>query len=365
MQACDTVTWHFGDGTPDVTVTESPFVAHTYATPGSYSATATLANTLGSIQGSGTVAIAPAAATYVDFSPSQITVPETAGSITFTLVRGGDLNRTSTVHYWHPATSQAEAINGDVVFAPGETTKSIVMRVFDNHAYTGAFTGTVFATAADGTAVRANRAQYTLTETSAQPTATVDDVRVLESAGTANIVVHLSAPLGVPVVFQALPGNDFTGTPTCVLQPGEVRCAVPVSLIDDDVAGPDRTFTVKIEKRDSPVGPLFLRDTATVTIVDDDAPRIVVAEPASLALLAGAHGTVNVSLQPPNAAAQTVAISSARPEVAAVPASLTIPAGGTATLDLHALAAGTAKIWIGSSFSVDVTVAVPRRRASR
>ncbi|HKS25630.1 MAG TPA: Calx-beta domain-containing protein [Thermoanaerobaculia bacterium] len=205
-----------------------------------------------------------------------------------------------------------------------------------------------------------------------QPTATVDDVRVSEGDGTADVVVRVSAPFGVPVLFQALPADgtatnnaDYAGTPSCVLRPGDTQCVMSIPIVDDDVAESDEFFTVRVEKQYSPVGPRFLRDTATITIVDDDAARIVVAAPASLIVLAGTHGTVTVSMQPSGATAQTVALSSTRPEVAAVAASLTIPAGGSATLDIHALAPGTAKISIGSSFSVDVTVAVPRRRAAR
>ena len=68
-----------------------------------------------------------------------------------------------------------------------------------------------------------------------------------------------------------------------------------------------------------------------------------------------------MSIQPPRNAAQTVSVWSTRPDVASAPESLTIPAGGKATLKIHALASGVATIWIvtadGFSFSVDVTVA--------
>lgn len=57
LQACDSVTWHFGDGSPDVTATQSTMITHAYAAPGIYSATATVANALGSIHGDGDVTI--------------------------------------------------------------------------------------------------------------------------------------------------------------------------------------------------------------------------------------------------------------------------------------------------------------------
>jgi PKD repeat protein len=372
IQACDRLTWNFGDGTPPAD--GGMTTPHTYASPGVYQPSVTITNALGTAQISivDAVTIASNPPAYVDFSPADVSAPETAGSISFTLVRSGNLTTTSTVHYRHPAMTQTEPAEGDVVFAPGETMKSVVMKVFDDHVYTGPVTGIVFATAVDGTLVRTDHAQYTLTETNPQPTGTVDDVRVSEGAGTADVVVRVSAPFGVPVGFQALPADgtakanaDYSGGAYCVLQPGDTQCVLSVPLVDDDVPESDEFFTVRVEKRYAPVGPNFLRDTATVTIVDDDAPRSIVAEPASLIVLAGTHGSVKLSLQPPNATAQMVTLWSTRPEVAAVPVSLMIPAGGNATLDVHALAAGTAKIWIGSSFSVDVTVAVPRRRAAR
>ena len=362
LQSCDVLTWDFGDGTPPVTGTrlneDEALIDHTYAAPGTYQPSVTISNSLGQVFRGSVVRVTSDPPTYVDVSPSDVSVPKTAGSITFTLMRSGNLTTTATVH----------VLDADVVFAPGETTKSVVMKVFDDHRYTGPVTGVVRVTATDGTVVLTESARYTLTETNPQPTGTVDDARVTEGSGTADVVVRVSAPFGFPVVLQALPADgtakdteDYFGTPFCVMQPGETNCVLHIPIVDDDVAEPDETFTVKVQGS----GPLFLGDTATVTIVDDDAARIVVAEPPSLVLLPGTHGTVRVSMQPPSATAQMVALSSTHAEVASVPASLTIPAGGSATIDVHALAPGTTKISIGSSFSVDVTVAVPRRRASR
>ncbi|HEY6138384.1 MAG TPA: Calx-beta domain-containing protein [Thermoanaerobaculia bacterium] len=373
LQSCDVLTWDFGDGTPPVTGTrlndEEALMDHTYAAPGTYQPAVTISNALGQVIRYGAVTVTSDPPAYVDFSPAAVTTPETAGSITFTLERSGNLTTTATVHTWHPPRNQGEGIERDVVFAPGETTKSVTMKVFDDHAYTGSVTGFVVATATDGTLFHTASFSYTLTETSPQPTATVEDARVTEGGGTADVVVRVSAPLGFPVLFHAQladgtakAGDDYLATtPFCEMQPGETNCVLHVGIVDDDDAESDETFTVKVAGD----GPLFLGDTATVTIVDDDAARILVAEPPSLVLLPGAHGTVRISMQPPKPTEQMLALSSTHPEVASVPESLTIPAGGSATLDIHALASGTAKIAIGSSFSVEVTVAVPRRRASR
>ena len=457
IQSCDVLTWTFGDGTPSVVGSQT--ITHTWASPGVYHPSLTIANSLGSIQIPLLAVVASNPPTYVDFSPSNITVPETAGSITFTLVRSGNLNTTATVHY----RDVSSALSGDVTFAPGETTKSFTRNVVDDHAYGGDINGTVVATATDGTVFHGGigRADYTVTETDPRPTATVADAIVREGETTADVVVTVSGPFafspqfwGITTDGTAKEGSDYIGPVYCSLPPGATQCVLHFPIVDDNVPEPDKTFTVKVYALP---GPIFLRDTATVTIVDDDAaltpasiqvttgmpvslkldirqaaatnmviplhsssPEVVevpasvtvaagqssatftartlqagraritanvpgvaapvaaisvvdavaiAAEPLSLKVSAGTDGTVKISLRPPSAAAQTVTLWSTRPEVVTVPESLTIPAGGSATVDVHAIAAGAATIWIvtadGFLFPVDVTVVPPRRRATR
>ena len=358
LQACDMVTWHFGDGTPDVTVASSYFVTHTYANPGVYSATATIENTLGSKQGGGDVTVSPnpATATYIEFAPSTITVSETAGSMTFTLARSGNLNTTTKVHYQ----DQSSALSGDVTFAPGETAKSFTRKVVDDHAYGGDAGGNVVATATDGTLFRGGTAHYTITETNPRPTATVADAIVREGATTADVVVDVSGLFSFSPQFWGITTDDHIGPASCSLPVGATQC-----VLHFPIAEPDQTFTVKVSAQP---GPTFLRDTATVT-VKKLTPKSFTAEPTSIRVSAGTDGTVKISMQPASAAAQTVTMWSTRPDIATAPESLTIPAGDSATFDVHALAGGTATVWIvtsdGVSLPVDVTVVVPRRRASR
>src|SRR5437660_1320404 len=47
IQACDVVTWHFGDGTT-ASVTGSPSTSHVYAAPGRYSIAVEIRNSMGS-----------------------------------------------------------------------------------------------------------------------------------------------------------------------------------------------------------------------------------------------------------------------------------------------------------------------------
>jgi uncharacterized protein YjdB len=257
LQACDTVTWHFGDGSPDATVTQSYMITHTYATPGIYSATATVANTLGSIHGDGDVVI--------DSGPAM-TPPPAAGTATLT-----------------PTSIQVTA-------------------------------GTPVSLRLD-----------------------------ISPAAATNMVIPLqsSSPdvAAVPAAVTVAAGQSSATFTARSLHAGRAR------------------ITATVSGRGAPV--------AAIGVVD---PVAVSAEPSSVTVIAGAHGSLTISVQPSSATAQTVTLRSSRPDIATVPESLTIPGGGSATLDVHALAGGTTTIWIvtdGFALPVDVTVVVPRRRATR
>lgn len=358
LQACDSVTWHFGDGTPDVTVTGQPALTHVYAASGTYRPAVTIANALGTSHTATAFVVASNPPTYVDFSPNDITVPETAGHITFTLVRSGNLMTTAKVHYahaesWPSPVNQGEAIGGDLTFAPGETTKSFDMKIFDDRVYTGTVSDAVLVTATDGTLFHSNGAKYTLTETDPQPSATVADVRVAEGTetrNTADVVVTLSAPIGVPVTIFGTPSDgtakfpadyDPPGGRTCLFWPGDTQCVLHFPIVNDDIPESDETFIVTIQKRIADVGPSFARDTAAVTIVNDDAALT----PASTQVPTGARVTLKLDIGQPPAAPLTIPLQSSSAEVLEVPASVTIDAGQrTASISAHALKAGLSRV---------------------
>jgi PKD repeat protein len=380
IQACDRLTWDFGDGTT-ATVIGQTTIEHTYAAPGAYQPSMTISNALGSVQMFflQTITIAANPPAYVEFSQTQVTVPETARSIAFTLIRSGNLSISSTVHWAHAETligpvNQADATGGDITFALGETTKSFSLRIYDDHMYTGPQVGDIVSvTATDGTIPRINGvpaanavAYYTLTEVDPQPTVSVADVRVREDVGGAFFVVRLSAPIGVSVVIYGTPadgtaksGSDYSGSAGCSFAPGNTQCVIPIAIVNDAVREPDETFTLTIDTLGGGVAPSFARNTATCTIVDDDAGTLVV-EPAAVTLRPSDDATINVSLQPPRGTAEAASVTSTRRDVVTAPDSLIIPPGGTAAIPIRAVAAGTATISIstgdGVVYSVDVTV---------
>lgn len=144
-------------------------------------------------------------------------------------------------------------------------------------------------------------------ETPADARILIDDARIIaldpasvnlaESAGTATVVVRMSAPLGVPVSVPyalsgtATPGSDVTiPASPLVIAAGSTNALLPISIIDDTAPESDETLVVTLG---TPTNAL-LSASATVyalTILDEDwLPRLVNVEAANVAPT-GAHVT--------------------------------------------------------------------------
>jgi PKD repeat protein len=365
IQACDTVAWNFGDGTT-ATMIGNGFIQHTYAAGGSYRATATITNSLGTapVVSFNPIVVGLNPPVYVELTNANLTVPENAGAMTFNLVRSGDLSNATTVHYVQPppgapASTRVETVAADITFSPGETAKSFSLQVHDDHVYSGNLNGAVLLTSSDGTLFRSNGqtgssagAGFTIAEDDPQPTASIADARALEGIAAqkyAELVVTMSAPMGVPVQFlgfvedgTAKAGADYVrGSTTCIIDAGQTSCALHVLIVDDDVPEPDETFTLTAEQRVGEPGPAFTRRTAAFTIVNDDAALT----PSTSRVAAGAEVALRLDVGQPQPLPLTVFLQSLSPEVVDVPPSVTIPAGqSSASFTAHAAAAGRSRV---------------------
>jgi len=364
IQACDTVTWNFGDGTTATTAGAS-MIQHTYATAGSYTPAVTITNSLGTSQALNVSPIVVAAnpPVYVEFANANLIVPEADGTMTFNLIRSGDLSHASTVHYQQPPPgsqpiAKVESVSADITFAPGETAKSFALQIHDDHVYSGNVTGAVLLTAGDGTlfhtgllTMPSTWANFTLIDADPQPTAAVADVRIVEGTetqNTAEFLVTMSAPMGVPVQLFGTPsdgtaksGSDFGGGSTCIIAAGQTSCVLHVQIVNDDVPEPDETFTLTVNQRIGEAGPAFTRSTATCTIVNDDAAFTPLASRIST----GAQIALRLEAGQPQTSPLTVSLRSSSPDVVEVPPSVTIPVGQQgASFTAHALLPGRSRI---------------------
>jgi hypothetical protein len=95
VQPCDTVTWNFGDGTPEVVVQGSNKVEHTFTDSANVSVTATVSNAAGSATAQSSVVIADdPIRVKIDDAIAYENAP--GGTFQLQLHRTGGMSRTGT-----------------------------------------------------------------------------------------------------------------------------------------------------------------------------------------------------------------------------------------------------------------------------
>ena len=358
VQGCDSVTFHFDDGTPDVTLTGGSAVMHTYSTLGLYHPSVRIANSMGAQSNVTPLVITPDPPAVVSLTDHFPVVPENAGSVTLNLQRGGNLSIASTVN-WSTVCTRCGSLqpgSGTVTFAPGETAKSFTLTVHDDQVYSGDTLDDVYVSAADGTIFDPGNvltsATIRIIDNDPRPTASIDDVRVSESGGSAHFTIHLSAPLGLDAVIAAYAedgtaraGIDYIVPPSHTMYvsipAGATGGSFDVPIVDNAKPESDKTFTITIYGWTGAL-PLIGRGTATCTILNDD-----FLAPATLHVPTGQSAPLQFDAGRPFAAQTVIPVAAGDPATIAVPASITIPAGSAAgTIEVTGLHAGTTTIGV-------------------
>ena len=204
----------------------------------------------------------------------DVTVAEDAGSAVFRVGLSGESDQAVTAAYrtadW-TATAGADyaAMNGTLVFQPGETRKAIAVPVLDDSEEEGDETFTMRLSDVRNATLGDPEGTGTIRDDddddpddgadgpsspSGLPALVIDDVTVAEDGGSAPFTVSLSRPTSgaVTVAYEtadwtATAGSDYTAASgTLTFAPGETRktIAVPV-LVDDEEEGAE-IFTVRL-----------------------------------------------------------------------------------------------------------------------
>lgn len=287
IDACDTLTWDFGDGTPKQIVTGSGDIDHTFPIAGSFVIYVGIRNSAGTgtIHGSAYVCADPPA--IVRFTKSNYEVSESGGSVTVTLKRSGDTSRAFTLDYsTFPNGSEfvrnLEPLMNKVSFASGETVKNIVHRVQDDAVFSGDSDHSI-GVVSDGAVVMdagpVTTSNIRVVEDEAGPELTIDDLTVPEGNNEhpVTFTIHLSKPATDRVYAWCVPHDgtahavtDFRllGS-TAIVEPGQTAATCQVQVLGNTAVGPDKTFTVTT---DPVIGPVTVKKgTALCTLTNDDA----------------------------------------------------------------------------------------------
>jgi outer membrane protein assembly factor BamB len=211
-------------------------------------------------------------------------------SMTFDLTLSVPTSQTVTVD-WGTADGTATvadndyaATGGTVVFAPGETAKTVTVAAEGDVKKEPSETFFVnYSLVAPGNATLPDaQAVGTILNDDPDPLISIGDTHVVEGSpsGTtpAVFLVTLSNPSATTVTAHystaggtATPSLDFTTTSgTVTFAPGDVEEPVTVSVTRDAAGEPDETFYVNLSL---PTGGTVQRSQGTGVILDDDAPK--------------------------------------------------------------------------------------------
>ena len=200
----------------------------------------------------------------------------------FTVTRSGEAASPLTVRV--QVTERGSFIAGtppsEVTIAANE--RAATLPVANEDDATDEPDGAVTATLAAGAGYvlgSAASATVTVTDNDAAPELTIADVRALESAGAIEFTVRLAAASGHQVTVTCT-SADGTATAeedyepergTLTLAPGQTGGTIRLAVLDDTMDEADETFAMVLA---DPVNATLDDDTATGTIVDDDAPVV-------------------------------------------------------------------------------------------
>ncbi len=225
---------------------------------GNESFTVTLTNIDGAVpsdpEGTGTILDGPAPSIVIN----DVTVTE-GGQAIFTVSLSGPSATPITVNFSTAdgsATAPADyaAANGQVTFAPGQTTQTVVIGTVADAVPEANETFVVNLTNPSGATIADPQGVGTIIDSGAQPPSiSIDDVTVNEG-GQAVFTVSLSSPSGAPVTVNfassdgtaGAPGDYGSVTGTVTFAPGQTTQTVTVNTVADNIVEGDENFFIDL-----------------------------------------------------------------------------------------------------------------------
>jgi hypothetical protein len=215
---------------------------------------------------------------------NDVSVSESTANATFTVTLSAASALTVTVDYatadgTATAGTDYQSTSGTLTFAPGETTKTILVPLINDTMDEPSETFFVNLTNATNGTILDNQGQGTITDNDNPPTLSINDVSVAEGdAGTtsADFTVTLSAASAFTVTVNyatadntATAGSDYqAATSTLTFNPGETTKTVSVLVNGDTTFEQNETFFVDLS---GAANATILDGQGQGTITNDDA----------------------------------------------------------------------------------------------
>jgi hypothetical protein len=215
-------------------------------------------------------------------SINDVTVIENGGIANFTVSLSSPSSFPVTVHYTTAdgtatAGTDYTAISGTLTFAPGETTKTIIVPIVDDLIYEGDETFYLYLDTPTNATISDDQGMGTIVDNDELPTLSINDVTVIENGGIANFTVSLSSPSSFPVTVNystadgtATAGTDYTAiSGTLTFAPDETTKTIIVPIVEDDIYEGNETFSLNLS---NPTNATISDDQGIGTILSDDLP---------------------------------------------------------------------------------------------
>ena len=223
-------------------------------------------------------------------------VPE-GGTLEFAVTLSGPYHAEVTVAYSLGGSAAAGtdyegAASGSVVFAPGDTEKTIRLVTVDDD--TEGPRGTVEVTLADGDSYdlgASPAAEGRILDNDAVPEVSVADAQPVPEGGALAFAVRLSNPATQAITVNytlagtAAAGADYEGAASgsVTFAPGAVEETISLATVDDDADEPEETVevTLSLPVPDPGLATLGASSTASGAIADGDLPVVTVTAAAA------------------------------------------------------------------------------------
>ena len=145
------------------------------------------------------------------------------------------------------------------------------------------FTLQLTGTSASGGILGDDTVTATITDDDNPPTVSIADINVNEADGTATLTVSLDAASGKTITVDyatvdesAIAPDDYIPiTGTLTFNPGDTQTTITVPILDDPIAEISETFAVTLNNE---VNVTLAQSTATVTVADNDAATVSIAD---------------------------------------------------------------------------------------
>ncbi|WP_246755929.1 DUF4082 domain-containing protein [Bradyrhizobium neotropicale] len=242
------------------------------------------------------VVFVPGSASIISLvNNATIYVGEAAGTATITVARSGDLQSQTTVEYttneigtagaaqagldFIQPTFNGRANTGQVVFGPGESTKSFTIPIVNDQLVEGSETFAVgLQNPGSGSLGVPRTVLVTIVDDDSPSTISMADmaVSVSESTPSATLTLLRSGSIDQSATIQfvtsngsAIAGSDYTASSgTVTFAAGQATQTISVPIINDTAAETDESFSVTLS---NPTGAtLGAQATTTVSILDND-----------------------------------------------------------------------------------------------